>query len=538
MQKLNTIHNIIFDFGNVIVNLDRDGVTRQFAEQGVDVARFLGLSAQKGVFRDLELGLTEPDEWCRKVVEMGPSFQLAGHKLSLTTEGVKRAWNSMLAGIPLRRLQALTQLRQHYNLALLSNTNQIHVDYSFDEHFRKQGYEPRDIFHHIFLSHEMHLAKPGRTIFERVLEESGYKAEETLFIDDSQENCNAFARLGVQTFCPRWPDEWLGVLCPAVATIGFFDGVHRGHRYLIQQVTDEAASRRRDSLLVTFAEHPRQVLHADYVPELLTSAEEKLDLLSQTAADRIEMLHFTPELSRLTAKEFMQQILHDRLGVDVLVMGYDHCFGHGGGTWDEYQRWGCETGIEVVRAKPLPVADEAPAGGTAPSACCKEPVAQVSSSAIRRLLNEGRVDEAAQLLGHRYSLKGRVVSGHQVGRELGFPTANLQPSPYKLVPMKGVYAVLVTLPDNQRYAGMLNIGERPTIDNSCEQTIEVNLLDYEGDLYGKLLTLEFVAFLRHEQRFGSREELIRQMERDREIVKTLSTDSPSPQPSPERGGSR
>lgn len=495
MQNLNTIHNIIFDFGNVIVDLDRDGVTRQFAEQGVDVAQFLGLSAQKGVFRDLELGLIEPDEWCRKVVEMGPSFQLAGHKLSLTTEGVKRAWNSMLAGIPLRRLQALALLHQRYNLALLSNTNQIHVDYSFDEHFRKQGYEPRDIFHHIFLSNEMHLAKPGQAIFERVLQEGGYKPDETLFIDDSAENCAAFARLGVHTFCPRQPDEWLQHLCPAVATIGFFDGVHRGHRFLIDKVKDEAARRDMRSMVVTFAEHPRAVLHSDYVPELLTSPAEKMNLVRQSGVGEVEMLHFTESLSQLTAKEFMQRVLRDGLGVQTLVMGYDHRFGHGGGTMEEYAEWGREAGIEVLKAEALPQL-------------------KVSSSAIRLMLNEGRVAEAAQLLGHPYTLQGRVVRGHQVGQQLGFPTANLQQDTYKLVPQRGVYAVWADVEGGSRYAGMLNIGRRPTIDNGTEESIEVNLFHFEGDLYDRHVTLHFVDYLRQERKFDSVEALVEQIKID------------------------
>ncbi|MBQ0049605.1 MAG: riboflavin biosynthesis protein RibF [Bacteroidales bacterium] len=503
------IRNVIFDFGNVLVDLDRDAVIRGFAAQGIDIAHFLGLSVQKGIFRDLELGHIEPQAWCAALVETAPQYQLTGHALSLTVDGVKQAWSSMLGGIPLRRLHALQALKSRFHLAMLSNTNQLHVDYSFEEHFRRQGFDPNELFEHIFLSHEMHLAKPCHEIFARVLEESGFRPEETLFIDDSLENCEAFARLGVHTLCPRWPDEWLGLLCPSVATIGFFDGVHRGHCYLIDQLSEWKRQRGfLRSQIVTFAEHPRAVLCSDYVPELLSSAEEKEELLRHTSADSVEMLHFTPALSKLTARAFMEEILRDKLGVQLLVMGYDHHFGHGGGTWEDYVRWGKETGIEVVQALPMPEygAEE------------DRPMPRVSSSAIRQLLCQGKVEEASLLLGRRYRLEGIVVGGRQVGREIGFPTANLQLSSKKLLPMKGVYAVRVTLDDGRCYKGMLNIGERPTIDDSREVSIEVHLLGFSGDLYGRKLALEFFSFLRHEQRFSSREALVEQMEADKMAV--------------------
>lgn len=503
------IRNVIFDFGNVIVDLDRTAVTRGFAAQGIDVEPFLGLSVQQGIFSELELGRVDPQEWCEAFIKMAPQMQLPGQPLTLTVEGVKQAWNSMLVGIPLRRLQALRSLQSRYHLAMLSNTNQLHIEYSFERHFRQQGYEPTDLFEHIFLSHEMHLAKPSRSIFERVLEESGYRPEETLFIDDSVENCQAFSRLGVRTLCPRWPDEWLGVLCPSVATIGFFDGVHRGHRYLLDLLAKWKNQRGfLRSQIVTFAEHPRAVLCSDYVPALLSTSDEKVALLRQTSVDYVEMMHFTPSLSKLSARAFMEQILRDQLGVRLLVMGYDHHFGHGGGEWADYVRWGQEVGIEVVHALPMPETDNDRV----------HEALRVSSSTIRRLLDEGRVEQANHLLGYCYRIEGIVVRGHQVGREIGFPTANLQTDSVKLLPMKGVYAVRVTLEDGSQHKGMLNIGERPTIDDSREVTIEVHLLDYAGNLYGSRLTLEFLSFLRHEQRFDSRAALVNQMERDKLLV--------------------
>lgn len=283
-----------------------------------------------------------------------------------------------------------------------------------------------------------------------------------------------------------------------VASIGFFDGVHSGHRFLIERVKQIASDRGMQSMLITFYEHPRTVLHSDYIPQLLTSPNEKLSLLHQTGIDHVELLHFTPELSRLTAKEYMQQVLRDKLGVTVLVMGYDHRFGHDGGTPEQYLQWGQEVGIEVLTmsAAPTPQNEH-----------------NVSSSLIRRLLTEGAVADAAKLLEHNYTLQGEVVGGHQVGREIGFPTANLKPHPHKLIPRNGVYAVLVDVCD-RHYQGMLNIGERPTIDSSHTLSIEVNIFDFHDDLYGEQVTIHFVDRLREERRFESREALTAQIKED------------------------
>lgn len=297
-----------------------------------------------------------------------------------------------------------------------------------------------------------------------------------------------------------------------VASIGFFDGVHAGHRFLIEQVKQLSAERGMQSMLITFYEHPRTVLHSDYIPQLLTSPNEKLALLQETGIDRVEVLHFTTELSQLTAKEYMQQVLHHQFGVNVLVMGYDHRFGHDGGTPEQYQQWGREVGIEVVRA--IEKKDNQ----------TETNIQSISSSAIRRLLTEGNVEAATALLGHPYTLLGKVVKGHHVGHELGFPTANLEPHVHKLVPARGVYAVWVELENGQRLRGMLNIGERPTIDASTNTTIEVNILDFDGDLYDHNVTLHFISRLREERRFDSREELVRQIKDDETIARRLLND--------------
>ena len=287
-----------------------------------------------------------------------------------------------------------------------------------------------------------------------------------------------------------------------VASIGFFDGVHRGHLCLIEQLRDEAGRRGMGSLLVTFDRHPRTVLSPSQVPPLLTTLEEKERLLRETGVSEIAILPFTLELSRLSAREFMEQVLRRELGVEVLILGYDHAFGHGGGSLDDYVRWGRETGIEVVRAHELSSL-------------------MVSSSKCRRLIEEGDVRGAAEMLGRFYTLSGEVVRGFHVGHELGFPTANLQVDAEKVMPRNGAYAVWATLADGERRGGMLNIGTRPTIGNGETTSVEVNLLDYDGNLYDQRLTVEFVARLRDERRFDSRSELMSQLALDEAAAREL-----------------
>jgi len=282
---------------------------------------------------------------------------------------------------------------------------------------------------------------------------------------------------------------------PVVASIGFFDGVHLGHVCLIEQLKDEAKKRGMSSMLITFDRHPRTVVSPGHVPTLLTTLEEKECLLRQTGVDEIAVLPFTQQLSMLTAKDFMEKMLRNELGVKALVLGYDHAFGHGGGSLDDYTRWGKETGIEVVRAHELSSM-------------------MVSSSKCRRLLEQGDVAAAQGMLGRWYSFGGTVVKGFRVGRELGFPTANIEPDGEKLIPRNGVYAVWVDFEDGARLAGMLNIGCRPTMKNGETVSVEVNVLDFKGDLYGKRIVIHFVDFLREERKFNSREELMQQLMQD------------------------
>lgn len=293
-------------------------------------------------------------------------------------------------------------------------------------------------------------------------------------------------------------------LPPLAATIGFFDGVHRGHCSLIEQAREVAAQDGLCMAPVTFPIHPRRVLQSDFRPQLLSSPQEKLELLEKTGADYCILLPFTRELSQLSAREFMEMLRH-RFNIRTLVIGYDHRFGHNRSeTFEDYQHYGLNLDINIVRAR------EYVSEGM-----------HISSSSIRRLLKEGNVERAAVFLGYNYFLDGTVVDGYKVGRKIGFPTANLKVNcPDKLVPAEGVYAVYVYVAGKQR-AGMLNIGHRPTIDNGTDVSIEVNILDFSENIYHQDMRIEFVKFLRPEHKFDTIDALVAQMHKDKEETATL-----------------
>ncbi len=288
--------------------------------------------------------------------------------------------------------------------------------------------------------------------------------------------------------------------CNKVATIGFFDGVHRGHQHLLRQVLEVAHQRHMASLVVTFFQQPRHVVtHETDRFFLLTTTNEKLHLLQQAGIDHCEVMEFTPELALMTAHDFMQ-LLHDKYGVSALVIGYDHRFGHNRSEgFDDYVRYGKQLGIEVLQATQFPA---------------------VSSTKIRELLLEGDLEAANQILGYRYMLEGQVVNGFHIGHTMGFPTANLQVAPEKLIPADGVYAVMVEL-DGEQHQGMLNIGTRPTLANSDERSIEVHIFDFHDNIYDKELRLSLVKRTRGEVKFASKEQLILQLQQDAAEIKTI-----------------
>ena len=289
-----------------------------------------------------------------------------------------------------------------------------------------------------------------------------------------------------------------------MATIGCFDGVHLGHRFLIDEVKAAAAERGLPAAVITFPTHPRSVLQQAYQPRLLNSFEDKLRLLATTGVDYCIVLDFTEALSQLSAEAFLQ-ILATEWKVKGLVIGYDHRFGHDRQDgFEEYVQYGKRWGIEVLKAAPFD------AGHTA-----------VSSSKIRHLLQEGQVEQAAQLLTYAYHLSGRIVSGYKVGRTLGFPTANIRPDdPQQLLPGIGVYAVWVEVA-GERHKGMLYIGSRPTLDNGTQVSIEVHILHFSGDIYDDPIRVTFVHFVRGDVKFDSLEALKAQLTHDQEVVDQL-----------------
>lgn len=289
-----------------------------------------------------------------------------------------------------------------------------------------------------------------------------------------------------------------------VATIGFFDGVHVGHRFLIKELQDWGKELNMPSAVITFPEHPRQVLHSDYRSRLLDTFQEKMERLETTGIDYCIALDFTYELSLYSAADFIR-LLAEEYHVKGLLIGYDHRFGHDRSDgFEQYVEYGGQVGMEVRKASPY-----------------DEENIRVSSSEIRRLLQEGKVEMANALLTYPYQLRGRIVSGYKVGRTIGFPTANIEvDSPYKLLPKVGVYAVWVELL-GKRYKGMLYIGKRPTLQNGDNLTIEVNILGFSGNAYNDEITVSFVYAVREDKTFESVEALREQLERDRQTVDKL-----------------
>ena len=290
---------------------------------------------------------------------------------------------------------------------------------------------------------------------------------------------------------------------PCVATIGFFDGVHRGHQFLISHLVETARQDGMPAVVITFDEHPRKVLQSDYQPEMLSTLDSKLLLLSKTEVDDAVVLHFTREMAAMSAREFMQQVLHDHLHVKKLFIGYDHRFGHNREeTFDDYVRYGKEMGIEVIKNQAYSL------NGI-----------NISSSVIRSFLKEGEVDMANQCLGYPYTIIGKVVNGYHEGRKLGFPTANLDLSHFgQMIPAPGVYAVKARLEGTVVWKrGMMNIGTRPTFDGK-QLTLETHIFNFEGDIYDQLLLVSFVQRIRGERKFESPEELAAQLKEDAQTI--------------------
>ncbi|MEX0912082.1 MAG: bifunctional riboflavin kinase/FAD synthetase [Gemmatimonadota bacterium] len=286
----------------------------------------------------------------------------------------------------------------------------------------------------------------------------------------------------------------------AVVTVGTFDGVHRGHHAVLNEIAERARRADRRSVLVTFHPHPLRIVRPEAAPRLLTVPAEKKEFLAESGLDYAVFLAFTPELRQYPARRFVEEILLGRIGMQELVIGYDHGFGRGReGTVDTMRDLGAELGFDVD------VVDAVRTQG--------EPI---SSSLIRNALESGDVAKAARALGRPYSFQGPVVKGMHQGRKLGFPTANISiGDPDKLMPLEGVYAVYGCV-NGDRVPGLLHLGPRPTF-SGFPPSVELHLLDWDGDIYGRIVRVDFCARLREIRPFGSPAELIAQMHRDVEI---------------------
>jgi riboflavin kinase / FMN adenylyltransferase len=283
-----------------------------------------------------------------------------------------------------------------------------------------------------------------------------------------------------------------------VITVGTFDGVHRGHQAVLDALVRDAAASGLSPLVVSFEPHPLEVLKPAAAPRLLSPADERLEALAATGIRHVALLPFTPTLALYTAEDFVDLVLRPRYRMRRLLIGYDHGFGRGrSGDVDTLRRLGASRGFGVDVVPPVMDAGGKP----------------ISSSGIRRAISAGELDGAAELLGRRYAVSGRVAAGVKRGRLLGYPTLNIEsPSPRKLIPPNGVYAVVVDT-RRARFGGMMNLGPRPTFDDQTV-TIEVHLFDAEDDFYGELVRVEFVARLRDTMRFPSADALVAQLARD------------------------
>jgi len=284
-----------------------------------------------------------------------------------------------------------------------------------------------------------------------------------------------------------------------ILTLGTFDGVHIGHKKILERITQNTENGKYESLVLTFFPHPRMVLQEKSEIKLLNTISEKTKLLEATGIENLIIHPFDESFSRLTAEEFVHSILVDQFHIHKIIIGHDHRFGRNRtANIDNLIAFGAEYGFEVEQITAQEIQD-----------------VSVSSTKIRKALQEGNMNLANDYLGYDYFLTGEVVKGKQLGRTIGFPTANIQiDEEYKLIPKNGVYVVKAFIDDLEIY-GMMNIGFNPTL-NGQKQTIEVNLFDFDADIYGKKIEVSLLQYLREEQKFGSLDLLKAQLNKDQQ----------------------
>lgn len=291
-----------------------------------------------------------------------------------------------------------------------------------------------------------------------------------------------------------------------VIATGFFDGVHLGHRFILQQLLEEARKGGDESMVVTFWPHPRNVLQNDARNlRLLTSMEEKKKLLTDIGIDKVEVIPFSREFSRLTTEDYLRDYVIAKFGGKAVLVGYDNRIGSDLCTPEQTAGIAEKLGLEVIRSMSYKTDNGI----------------VISSTKIRNALSEGNIDEANAMLGYPYQLYGVVISGNRLGHTIGFPTANMQLyEPLKLVPGNGVYLVKVETLGRQ-WDGMCNIGVRPTLGSGNALTIETNIFDFDEDIYGLDIRLSFVKKIRNEVKFNDLALLTSQLDKDRNLCRSL-----------------
>ncbi len=292
----------------------------------------------------------------------------------------------------------------------------------------------------------------------------------------------------------------------AVVTIGTFDGVHLGHQKILKRLSSVAQRIGGETVLLTFWPHPRIVLYPEYDLKLLTTMEEKTALLEKYGINHLVRIRFTKEFAALSSEEYIRQVLVEKIGTKKLVIGHDHRFGKNrAGNFADLVAKEKVYGYEVEEIPKQEIDD-----------------ITINSTRIRNALNEGNIHIGNEYLGRAYSITGKVVKGDELGRKIGFPTANISVnSPHKLIPYNGSYAVQVSFPNqNHIYSGMMNMGYRPTVDGR-KHSIEVHIFNFDKTIYGKTLTISFLKLIRPEEKFDSLEDLKIQLRKDKLLAQQI-----------------
>lgn len=531
---------LLFDFGAILVSLDKQRAINAFKSVGAEeIAVYIDEHRSEDLFHRIELG-GSAENFCREVAEKCPNYQ---------GNGAVWAWEQLLTGIPVEKLRLIHHLKHDcgYKTAVLSNTNWIHWNQATRDFFTADGLTVGDYFDHIFLSCGLGVVKPDPSIYQAVLDETGVKAEDILFIDDSIVNCKGAEALGIHTMHDPSGNLWMKRITgeshrePSIAIIGNFDGVHLGHQYIINKAEKLGKKHNLRSIAVTFNVHPRTLFDPSFKPQYLSTTEEKVSRLKSFGLDEVSVIPFTKEFANTSAHDFMKLTLKEELNVEMLLIGYDNRFGKRNSEecFEDYQQYGKELGIKVVLANPLDVAigsrgsrdtshtmdtslTSTPSHTSATShysslTSLTGATVRVSSSHIRHLVGEGRMEEAAVCLGSPYSITGTVAHGYQEGRKIGFPTANIMPPDMKLLPPNGAYETTVII-DGKEHLSMTSIGTRPTYGKGDSVMIETNIFDFNEDIYDKEITVLFKRKLRNEQQFNSVKELMMQLQKDKRII--------------------